>query len=196
MLYYFTYISRSFSTSADLHNSENLNLKYIHCKCMSGSTADTSYVSRLQMILGGGVKEVSLQQYPNDAMLLKSSMNWQLKWKVSICMNRVYFTGTVLAVLNWCLMNILLLCFRHECWGLSPHFIWWRRQLKRCRKLGKDDTHLNCIIYRFNSSKYSKYITKLMYVFKIMRITCIHIRDVFLWFWKMKFHYTYLKMRL
>lgn len=46
---------------------------------MSGSTADTSYVSRLQMILGGGVKEVSLQQYPNDAMLLKSSMNWQLK---------------------------------------------------------------------------------------------------------------------
>lgn len=107
-----------------------------------GLTADTSYVSRLQMIQDGGVKVVSSQQYPNDVMLLKSSMNWQLKWKVCICMNRVYFTGTVLAVLNWCLMNILLLCFRHECRGLSPHFIWWWRQLKRCRKLGKDDTHI------------------------------------------------------
>lgn len=55
---------------------------------------DTSYVSRLQMIQDGGVKVASSQQYPNDAMLLKSSMNWQLKWKVCICMNRVYFTGT------------------------------------------------------------------------------------------------------
>lgn len=35
------YILTSFSTSADLYNRGNFNLKFMHCKYMSSLTADT-----------------------------------------------------------------------------------------------------------------------------------------------------------